>query len=210
MDLRKQLAKIISFIFHPLLMPVAGTYIIFLSNTTESLLPVEFRTYIYLLVFGGTCCLPLCLLPLYIYWKSISSPYMNESGERNTPLIFTFFLYLLTTYYLNKIPVQYINLIIIFIGACSISIFLNFIINLKWKISSHLIGIGGIIGLIVIMRLLQLTPPLYFLILAIITGGLLFWARIESGSHNWKQALAGLGLGIVVVPLTILIFEILF
>jgi hypothetical protein len=207
MKISERIASIISFIFHPLLMPSFGLFIIFYSDTTESLLPVEFRKYIYLLVFGGTCVLPLCLVPLYLYWNTISTPYMNNSRERNTPLIFTFFLYLLTIYYLFKLQTHYLNLTIYFIAGCAGSIILNYIINLKWKISLHLTGIGGIIGLIAVMRLLQFTPPLYFPIMAIVAGGILFWARMELSTHSWKQVLAGLATGAGTVSVVVFILN---
>lgn len=207
MNNSERIASYISFIFHPLLMPLYGVVIIFYSDTAESLLPVEFRKYIYLLVFGGTCILPLLLLPLYSYWKTINSPFMNSAGERNTPLMVTFLFYLLTTYYLLRLPGHYIGLTIFFIAGCTICVIINFLINLKWKISSHLIGIGGIIGLVCVMRLHHHTTPIIFLVAAIMAGGILIWARMFLNAHSWKQLLAGLGAGAVTIFAVIFILN---
>ena len=129
---------------------------------------------------------------------------MDEPGERNLPFIFTLILYMLTVFYLFRLPMQFINLTIAFVAGCTLSVLLNFVINLKWKISSHLTGIGGILGLIAVMRIINLTAPITFLVLTILAAGFLYWARTITGAHSIKQSLAGMMLGFVTIFFSIL------
>lgn len=205
--LERVMAQTVSWLFHPLLMPTAGVLIIFYSSTTESLMPVVFRKYIYILVFGGTFVLPLCFLPLYYYRKPVSFPYLEGRTERNSPLFFTFVFYLLTAYYLYRLPVRYLFVTVFFIFAAALSVLMNYLVNLRWKISSHAIGAGGMTGLVVALRMLQYEPPLIFLILSILMSGLVLWARMYLQKHSWKQVTAGFIAGFLCVSVIVFFFS---
>lgn len=74
------------------------------------------------------------------------------------------------------------------------------LINLRWKISAHMMGLFGP------PMLLMGSSALYFLPLLPI-GALLGWARIESGSHTIAQVVAGAAAGVILTVLQFWVYE---
>ncbi len=92
------LAKIITVIFHPLLMPLYGLLIIFSAPTLFGYLPFVQKKVIVLILSTNNILLPLSLLP-YLKWrKLISSWSINERSERIIPMALTSFFYFVTVY----------------------------------------------------------------------------------------------------------------
>ncbi len=207
MTFKQRLATLVSFIFNPLTMPVIGLFIILHANTTEALLPAVLKKYLYLLVFSGTFLLPLCLVPFYWYQKKTPGPFMHDPSDRRLPLLLTFIFYSFTVYYLYKLPFHYLVETLAFCIACSVSVMFNFIIILKWKISSHLIGTGGIMGLIFIEQMLGMDVPVFYFIVTILTTGVVAWSRMFLKEHNILEVAAGFFLGFFVVAGIILLFN---
>ena len=86
---------------------------------------------------------------------------------------------------------------ILILGA-AISILLTFIINRKWKISAHTIGIGGIAGATLgMMYRLQLDMNIFFMII-ILLAGIVSYARLKLNAHTPSQVYTGFLLGFVV------------
>lgn len=81
------------------------------------------------------------------------------------------------------------------IGAVA-SVTLAFLINLKWKISAHMIGIGGLTGALVCMTLLLETNMISFIVFAIIASGITATSRLTLNAHTPHQLVAGYLLGI--------------
>src|SRR5665647_3985118 len=96
-DQLDKLAKIISIIFHPLLMPVYGMAIIFSAPTLFGYLPFNMKKLLILIMLVNNVLLPLSLLPFFIRMNIISSWTITERKERNFPLIITTILYCITS-----------------------------------------------------------------------------------------------------------------
>ena len=201
MKVSASLRKFFSYILHPLLMPTTGIFIIFSSNTTDAYMPDEYRKYVYLLIISGTFILPLCLIPFYKYRNIISGAEMKESHERRIPLLITAALFILTAYYLYTLPSGVLRTCRYFCTAGAAGVVFNYLINLRWKISSHMIGIGGITGLVVSLWLTHNQSPLIFAASSILASGILAWARCTEGPHSKMQIFSGYVLGIVLVIL---------
>ncbi len=103
------LAKIITVIFHPLLMPLYGLLIIFSAPTLFGYLPFVQKKVIVLILSTNNILLPLSLLP-YLKWRRVISTWtINERSERIIPMALTSFFYFVTLYIVLKysIPVVY-------------------------------------------------------------------------------------------------------
>jgi membrane-associated phospholipid phosphatase len=196
MDIENRFAKFISYIFNPLLMPSLGIIIIFNSGTYLSDLPFEAKRMIFLVIFTGTFVIPLCFLPFYYYFKVIHEINMDKPSQRIIPIAITSFIYCLTFYVTRKIPVPFFNQ---FIFAITLIVVFNTIILFWWKISSHLIGIGGITGLVLGMLIRFDTDMTTYLILLILVSGLLGFSRLKLNFHSPSQVYAGYLVGLLVV-----------
>jgi hypothetical protein len=191
-----KVAKVLSYIFNPLLMPTLGVVLIFYSGTYLSLIPQEGKNLILSVVFTGTFVVPLCFIPLYMYLKIIRNIEMESRGQRMIPYIVTFVAYCCTFYLIRRIPIPFINSFIF--GTC-MTLLLNTGILIKWKISSHMIGAGGIVGLIFGLIFRLNADILFYLNVSLVISGLLATSRIILQSHKPKEVYSGFFLGLAVV-----------
>jgi len=162
------------------------------------------KILLYILVFTTTFAFPGITL-LFLHWqKVISNIQLEDKKERMMPLIATLMFYYLGYYILGTNNVSGL-LRAFFLGAI-ISLTLTFFVNIFWKISAHLIGIGGIVGLILAMSFRLHANLLPFLMIIILLAGLLGTARVVLKSHNPLQVIAGFYLGLIVVYSTVMLY----
>ena len=200
----KKPAQIISILFHPLLMPSLGFLILFNSGTYLAYLPVEYKKMIFLIVVLCTMIIPLSLIPFFLYQKIIYTVHMSERRERYIPLILTFMLFLFCYYLIQRlqIPPAYQA----FSLGCMISVLAAFIITSKWKISTHMIGNGGIAGLIAyIIYYLHVNLEIYLIIIVFIAG-LTGTARISLNAHKPSEIYTGFLAGFAVMSIVMFLY----
>jgi hypothetical protein len=191
----RTVSKIISSVFHPLIMPVIGLLVIF--NTDSYLnyaVPSDLKKAIIVLVGTCTFIIPLLIALLLINRKIINSLEMETQKERNIPYAITIFFFILTLSLLNRVPIP--PIIYNFIIGATLSVMLAFIINIKWKISAHMIGIGGLVGaLFCVSALLEvyLLPQLVF---ALFSAGLIGTSRLILKAHTPSQIYIGFTVGV--------------
>jgi len=192
----KQAAKIISTIFHPLIIPTIGLMIIFNTNSyINYAIPEELKRATLLLIGISTFIIPLLISLLFLNKRLINSLEMETQKERIFPYSFTILFYIFTLYIIKKAPLP--PIIFDFVIGATLSVVLAFIINFRWKISAHMIGIGGLIGALISVSLLlevYITP---YIIIGFIIAGLLGSARLILNAHNPAQVYTGFVLGML-------------
>ena len=189
-----KIPRLISTIFHPLFMPLFGLILVFNASTyLDSSIPDNIQWVVIFTVFIFTCLLPI-LNVLYLRRKGmVRSIYLETKKERRLPYAITIIYYIILYTFLKELQLPPI-LYLIILGSMLASI-LAFIINFKWKISAHMIGIGGLVGMILGMaeRLtLDLNGILIFLFLA---AGLVGFSRLKLKAHNPAQIYTGFFVG---------------
>ena len=204
-DSLDRLAKIISIVFHPLLMPVYGLAIIFSAPTLFGYLPFNVKRLLILIMLVNNVLLPLSLLPFFIHRNIISSWTINERKERNIPLIITTILYCATSYIVLRFPIP--MFLKSFIFATTFLSLMVTVINFWWKISLHSVGSGALIGLVFILSLKMITPLDWYLISAIIAGGLVLSSRLKLNLHSPSEVWIGLIAGFFGLTLFMIFFQ---
>jgi hypothetical protein len=200
----KKPAQIISILFHPLLMPSLGFLILFNSSTYLAYLPLEYKKMIFLIVILCTMVIPLSLIPFFLYQKIIFSLQMSERRERYVPLILTFLFSLFCYYLLQRLQIP--SAYQAFSLGCMISVMSAFIITSKWKISTHMIGNGGITGLIAyIIYYLHVNLEIY-LIIIIFLAGLTGTARMILNAHKPSEIYSGFLVGFAVISVVMFVY----
>ena len=203
-DLLVKTAKIISIVFHPLLMPVYGMVIIFSAPTLFGYLPFNVKKLLILIMLVNNVLLPLSLLPFFIQRNIISSWTITERKERNYPLIITTILYCITSYLVFRFPIPVFIKTYIF-AASFISLIVT-LINFWWKISLHSVGAGALISLVLILSLKMLTPLEWYLISTVVIGGLVLSSRLKLNLHSPQQVWIGLFTGFFGLTLFMILF----
>ncbi|MEI7726041.1 MAG: hypothetical protein WCK09_13115 [Bacteroidota bacterium] len=197
-----KLARAISYIFHPLLIPI---YTLLLLLNLNSFLSVSLP-FSYKLTLGGVVFLTTVLFPLFLSWmlarlNIISSVFMNTKEERIYPILAISVFYYLTYFLLRGVHVSTIFSYYM-LGATLLSI-LALIINFYRKISLHMIGIGGFIGLFLGLSLnfgINLNTEIFT---GILLGGIIGFARLKENSHHPAEIYSGFLMGAVVMTLLI-------
>lgn len=195
-----KVAKFISYLFHPLLMPTYAFILFFTQKAYFAMIiPVPARWRLLLIVFIITFVLPLSLVLLLKSLKRISSLHMHERQERSLPYIisawFVFILYLVLNNTQLSPIYKYFSL-----GA-TILIAFAFLVNLRWKISMHMIAAGGMIGMILGLTFMSILKDPAYLIVSIFIAGLIGFARLKLHAHTQAQVYAGLFSGIIIMIL---------
>ncbi len=202
--MNKQIAKTISILFHPMLMPLLGIIFIFYSGSYISFLPGNVKRIIILVIAANTLALPLLMMPLFIQFGVVKSLIMESNRERLIPLAFTLIPYILSVYFLAKLPIPVV--IPVFMLGASLVIASCLIISYWWKISIHMVGVGGLVGFIIAFSNRMFTDVLPYLLIAIIIASLLASARLQAKSHNPVQVYSGFALGFIIMLTIIFIF----
>ncbi len=194
------MAKVISFMFHPLIMPIIGVAIIFNSGTYVTIIDKNWMKLIYLIVTAFTLVLPLSLLPFFIYSRLITNIQMKDRRERVIPYFVTFIFFCIAYYLLKKLHVNYF--ISAYLFSASITILIVLVITYFWKISLHLVGIGGLTGLIMLLSVEYGVDLTYYLVLTLLVTGLLGTARLKLDAHTPLQIYTGFILGFAIIFLS--------
>jgi hypothetical protein len=197
--MEKKLAVILSYVTHPLLMPLVGLLLISNSGTYAADLDPKFTGFIYMSVLLFTLVLPLAVLPILFYSGLSRSLQFTERSERMVPLYLTFFLYVAAYLLIRQLPVSLVYQRFLF--SASLSVFFVLAISYFWKISAHLVGWGGIVGLVSVLSFRFQSDLMIFLILAIFCAGVAAFARLKLDEHNPIQVYSGFLLGLLTMLL---------
>lgn len=184
----------LSLVFHPLFIPFYMMLILLNVNTFFALaIPVKTKLILTSMVFASTILLPLLFVFILYRLKMVRSFYMEQKEERIYPLLTVAIFYYITYYLLKGFPISFFFSYYM-LGSTFLTI-LAMIISFYRKISLHMIGMGGMFGLLMGISLNLSLDLTWFVIAAIILGGLLGFARIQSNSHKPSDIYSGFLLG---------------
>jgi hypothetical protein len=175
---------------HPLLMVTYGSLIYFF------ILPSEFQAFdnsvyykILGLIFISTFVFPVFSGLVMKRFGYVSDMQMEKRKERNWPLLQTAVIYFVIYYIIHSKAIP--AFIQLFLLGSIIGILFALVVNLRWKISLHMIGAGGLCGAIsAIMLTLGIGSPL-IPALCFTATGMLGTARLYLNCHTPAQILAG-------------------
>ena len=200
----KKIAQSFSWTFHPLLMPSVGIFMLMYTDSYLSYIPEQARNMIILLTAIGTFVLPLLAIPVFLLQGKINSLQLDDRKERIYPMALTSIFYLLTFFLFQRIPV--FKFLHAFILGAFFSVLAGTLVSLKWKISAHMIGLGGLTGLVA-MASLKLDINLYYSLIGIIIAtGLTGTSRLYLEAHTPSQVYTGYVTGLLIMMLCLWIY----
>lgn len=200
----KKIAPVVSYLFHPLIMPSLGLLLLLNSGTYLSLFdPAAKRAIMFVMVLG-TMVFPLMMLPI-LYYRNLVSSYKDATREeRIIPQVIILILYIITFVYFNRLPLN--RAIHAYVLSTAVVLFLVMLLNLRFHICVHSAAMGGLTGLIIALIFLYEAPMQGILLLSLLAGGISGSSRLALGTIRWWEVLIGYLLGFWVVVLTILIY----
>ena len=188
------ISRILSTVFRPVYYPTVGIILLF-TMTYLSMLPWTVKFWVLAILYLFTVLMPL--LGTYVYrrlrgWRRHALRYQEK---RLVPYAIHLFCYLCCMHLLTQLHLPHFVTGIILVSlliqvAC-------IIINLRWKISMHSAGAGGIIGALVGYAMIFKFNPVWWLCVAILGAGLVMSSRMFLRQHTLAQVLCGTLVGIV-------------
>lgn len=194
----------VSYLFHPLIMPTLGLLLIMNSGTYLSLLDPAAKRAILFVMALGTLAFPLLIIPILYYRNLISNLQEASREERLIPYLVILILYVITFVYFVRLPLS--RMIHAYVLTVPVLLFLVLVISMKFKICLHMTALGGVSGLIVGLILLYETPLQGMLVLALLASGVTGSARLLAGVQRPAEIYAGYLLGLGVMLATLLIY----
>lgn len=166
-------------------------------------LNLKARWLIVLLVFITTFIIPSISLFILKLTHSISSLSLFDRKERILPFFYTTIFYGITAYLFSK-QISASSVIVSIMIGTTLLIFIAAVITMFWKISAHGAGIGGFVGFLIALKVLNPDTALLLpLTIAIFASGLTLTARLKLNAHNPEQVYAGFGMGVFVSFVTL-------
>lgn len=199
----KKFAYFLSIVFHPLILLNFGLFSVlkFHPYYFSKFYDEQFYT-LSMFIAANTMLMPLLSFILLKRFKYISTYELSNPKERTLPYFMVIFFLSFTVYQLYSF--DFLGLPIQFLLASIICLFLNIVINFKFKISSHAIGSGGLTALFAFLTIFEhislFTP---FFVGSLLVSGLVLFARLELKAHQQNQVYLGYLLGFVFVLLIV-------
>ena len=188
-----KLSKFISFAFHPIVMPTYAILFLFaFSPFFSEFMSIKQKTQIIKLAVVFTFLLPIFSVIILKKFKIVSSFYMENQKERRWPLLFALGWFYLLLRLLETLHIHYI-IVTLMLGAMLI-LLISAIISNFWKISLHMLGIGGVLGAFLAIHTL-FGGNIFLIITLLFCAGLVGFARVNENAHNLKQTYLGFIIG---------------
>lgn len=209
----QKLALATSYIFHPLFMPTNGLLLAFFTGGIQGFNPyaaeADLRTaYIAMIgVFIGTGIVPVLIAVVLKAMNRISNLHMPKKEERMIPFLLTGSAYLFVIFiYTTVLNLPLDRKIYSFMFGATLAIIIGYIITANWKISVHMIGIGGVVGIMVLLSKIGSNVLIIPLISTLFVSGLIAYGRIYLKAHDYPQVIAGFVLGFTceIMPLILI------
>lgn len=195
-----RIAKVFSTIFHPLIIPTLGIFLLFQLNTYVNFsLSSEARRFIMLIVFINTALIPVISVLILKRAGYIKDLLLEERSERIFPLLIAAVMFFMTYYLLRQITLP--TLVYYYVMGGTLLVLMTLIISFSWKISIHMVSLGGLTGFLMTSSLLLRLDISLLIALAFLASGLTGASRLQLKAHTPAQVYTGylLGVGVMLV-----------
>ena len=193
-----RLSRGISVVFHPIFIPVYTLVLLLNQDLTLALIiPVKTKLILSCIVFLTTIVIPFFSVWVFYRMKLVSSILLKTREERIYPLLIIAIFYYMTYYLLRSFPMTF--LFSFYMLGSAFLVILALIISFRMKISLHMIGIGGVLGLLIGLSFTISTDLSLLIFPAILLCGVVGSARLNENSHKSSEIYTGFLAGVVVM-----------
>ena len=169
-----RVARVTSIVFTPFSIPFLAFLVLFLFSYLR-IMPILYKGIVLGIVYCFTILTPTITIFLFRKINGFARQELSERKKRYVPILLTIISYVFCLLMMRKLNIPWYMTGIIFVSLV-ISI-ICILVNLKWKLSEHMAGMGGIIGGLVSFSALFSYNPVVWLCLFILIAGILGSAR---------------------------------
>ncbi len=158
-----------------------------------------------LIILIGTFIFPVnAIFLIQKLMRTDISVYMQDKEDRRIPLLIAAMCVLFTFYlFTYKIGYRAPHLIRGYLLGTATSIIFAAVVNLRYKISLHAIGLGGILGLLVHLQVSAFMDLRWLVSMWFIFTGMVLWARMYLDCHRLSEIYTGFITGFLMIYLII-------
>jgi hypothetical protein len=193
----KAAAKIISVVFHPLLLTTYLTLI--LTSFFPSMLMIYSKQWTIIgFVFFMTFIIPSLYILVLRTFGNLASLTMENREQRLQPFFFITLIYIMVTfffYYKLTFSTNFNRLMMIVTAL----VFVSYVITFFFKISIHSLAMGGAIGILLPLNKVTEEPTLLWpTAFVILVTGLVMSSRLLLDAHSTREVMYGSAVGVMV------------
>ncbi|MFI1744485.1 hypothetical protein [Thalassobellus sediminis] len=188
------LLKSISYIFHPLLMPLLG--VLFYFSKSPRFIPTEIKQAKIVSLIILTIILPILLYFLLKTLGKVKSIYLKSTNERIYPLALNCIVILIIIQRILT-PTQVLELYYFFVGILISTMACLLLAVMKFKASIHMISVSGVFMFSVALSIHFSININATLALMMILIGAVATSRLHLKAHPYKELIMGIFVGII-------------
>ena len=197
-----KIAKVFSTLFMPLYAPMWVFFGLFLFSYMR-MLPWGYKLFILGLVYLFTVFVPSLGITTFRLFRKWTHLELSHREHRHMPYLVTLLSYGACLVIMTKM-----NTAMFFRGVVMSALICQIIcvvINAWWKVSTHMVGMGGLVGALNAFSILFFYNPIWPVCALLLLSGVLGTSRIILRQHSLAQVLVGFGIGYLCTMTFILI-----
>ena len=187
-------ARAISMVFTPFYLPIVGLVALF-TFSYMSIFPWVYKLQVLIMVYLFTILLPTVLIHLYRRYQGWSLIELGRRERRMVPYVLSILCYFCCVYIMMQMHIPHF-IISIVIAALVVQIVCA-LINVWWKISTHLAAIGGVGGALFAFAEYLGFNPVWWMCIIFLVAGILGTCRMVLRQHTLSQVVGGFWVGFV-------------
>ncbi|MCQ2213281.1 MAG: hypothetical protein MJZ36_06565 [Bacteroidaceae bacterium] len=187
-----RISKFLSVAFTPFNAPLWAFIGMFLFSYLK-LLPWNYKLFILCMVWVFTVFIPRMSINVFRVINKWTHWQLSHREHRHMPYVLTLVSYSICLAVMTSMNVPaFIRGVII---ASLVAQVICVVVNYWWKISTHMVGMGGMLGVLVSMSYLFYFNPAISVCMLLLLSGLVGTARIILRQHTPAQLFAGYAIG---------------
>ena len=197
-----RLSRALSWLLHPFVVPLYVLGFMLLTDGFLSRLPASIKSYLAWIVVLYAAIVPMLSIAFMRGLGLLKNFGLHSQRSRLLPLLVGAISYVLCAITLSDVAVA--TIIRKFVLAAACCEVLALIVTPFWKISLHLICMGGVTAVFTLLSVAGAGQHFWALVATILLSGALASARLHLGAHSPSQIAVGYFGGLVVTMLAMI------
>ena len=197
-----RLSRALSWLLHPFVVPLYVLGFMLLTDGFLSRLPASIKSYLAWIVVLYAAIVPMLSIAFMRGLGLLKNFGLHSQRSRLLPLLVGAISYVLCAITLSDVAVA--TIIRKFVLAAACCEVLALVVTPFWKISLHLICMGGVTAVFILLSVAGAGQHFWALVATILLSGALASARLHLGAHNPSQIAVGYFGGLVVAMLAMI------
>lgn len=190
----KKILPFFSYLFHPIFIPLLGTFFYVLLDGRYFTLPLYLILFLQIIII--TFLLPIAFFYLLKTFGKIESVMLSDISQRKIPLLMQIMLFVILiqkSITLDRFP----SLYFFFLGGLLTTIFAFLLLYIKVKASIHMIGISSLTVFIIGLSIHNQINTVILVAFFMIMNGVIASSRLVMEAHSKKELLIGFLCGVI-------------